>query len=149
MKNNQIENIATIMFNSGYNCSQAVLSTFAESLAFSKETAINLAAGFGAGMGRLQNTCGAVTGAYMAIGQYCGKIHENNKEVIEASYNLVQEFDKRFIEIHQTTQCKQLIHCDLKTEEGQAEFKQKNLKRDVCEVCVADAVTIVSELINN
>ena len=149
MKNSQLEKNAINLFNSGYNCSQAVLSSFAESLAFSKETAIHLAAGFGAGIGRLQNTCVAVTGAYMAIGRYCGKIHENNKEVIEASYSLVQEFNKKFTEIHQTKQCKQLIHCDLNTEEGQAEFKQKNLKRDVCEVCVADAVTIVSELISN
>ena len=50
-----------------YNCCQAVLIPFAEELGIDHETAYRLAAHFGGGM-RRQATCGAVTGALMALG---------------------------------------------------------------------------------
>ncbi len=44
------------------------LTVFADDLKFSKELAQKLAAGFGGGMGKQQETCGAVTGAIMVSG---------------------------------------------------------------------------------
>ena len=60
-------------FYSGYSCSQAVLSAYCEDLGLDKETAMKISCGFGAGMARLGATCGAVTGAYIAIGLKYGK----------------------------------------------------------------------------
>ena len=53
--------------NVHYNCAQAVLTPFAEELGIPTEQAVALAAHFGAGM-RMGSTCGAVTGALMALG---------------------------------------------------------------------------------
>ena len=59
---------AVATFKGGFNCSQAVLSVFCEELGLDKETAARIAGGFGGGIGHLGETCGAVTGAIMAMG---------------------------------------------------------------------------------
>ena len=61
------------MFRSGYVCSQAVFATFSEMLGLDKETALKIANGFGGGIARKQEICGAVSGAIMAIGLKYGK----------------------------------------------------------------------------
>ncbi len=55
-------------FKNGFNCSQSVLTAFAGDFDLDEVTALKVAGGFGAGMGRLMETCGAVSGAYMVLG---------------------------------------------------------------------------------
>lgn len=55
-------------FKKGMNCAQAVLSALGPRLGLDRETCVKIAAPFGAGMARAQKTCGAVTGALMALG---------------------------------------------------------------------------------
>lgn len=64
---------AAAYFNEGFSCSQAVVSSFSEDLGLHKETARTISCGFGAGMARTGNVCGAVTGAMMVIGLKYGK----------------------------------------------------------------------------
>lgn len=52
----------------GYNCSQAVTAALADQTPFTEEQLKNLAAGFCAGMGNLEATCGALIGAGMVAG---------------------------------------------------------------------------------
>lgn len=52
----------------GLNCAQAVLCTYADIAGIDEETAIRLAAPFGAGMGNMEGTCGAITGAGLVLG---------------------------------------------------------------------------------
>jgi C_GCAxxG_C_C family probable redox protein len=85
-----------------------------------EETALKISCGFGAGMGRAQETCGAVTGAYMVIGLKYGK----DKEKI---YSKVREFTEKFKTKYKTTNCKVLLDgCDFLTEEGQKRFKEES-----------------------
>ena len=62
---NQID-LALSRFAEGFNCSQAVFSSYAEGI--DEATALKIASGFGGGMGRMAETCGAVTGAMMVLG---------------------------------------------------------------------------------
>ena len=57
-------------FNTGCNCAQAVLSSFDDILNKEKDELLAVSSGFGGGMGKLQNTCGAVTGAFMVFSLY-------------------------------------------------------------------------------
>ena len=50
------------------NCAQTVITTFCEELGLDRAIALQVANGFGGGMGRTGRTCGAVTGAYMVLG---------------------------------------------------------------------------------
>jgi len=143
---NNTEKKALETFRAGLNCSQAVFSAYSEELGFDEKLALSVACGFGGGMGRLQETCGAVTGAYMAIGVISCKKYTDNKDRKEASYAMIQEFSKRFKTINKTTDCIDLLGVDLKTVEGNRIAKEKNLFGTICEKCISDSVRIVNEL---
>ena len=136
------ENIAT----SKMNCSQSVLTAFAEELGLSPLLARKLAIGFGGGMGRTGKTCGAVTGAYMVLGLKQDLKPENAQQVKERVYAMVNEFNRKFSEINGSTTCKDLLGCDLSTPEGSAKAKEKGLFTSLCPKFVRDAVEILERM---
>ncbi len=135
-------------FQSGFNCSQSVLSVFTPELGIDTATAMKLSSGFGAGMGRLGETCGAVTGAFMALSLKYGNSDPEEMSEKEEAYRKIQEFHARFLEIHKTSRCLELINCDLKTEEGQVYFQKNNLFEDVCMKCIQTSVGLLEEIMN-
>ena len=134
-------------FKSGLNCAQSVVAAFADDLHFKIDQALEMSAGFGAGMGRLQETCGAVTGAFMVLGMYNSRKYSDNKEIKEASYAMIQQYNKRFTAVHATTNCRSLLNCDLRTPEGQRQFQNNNLHEEVCEKCISTSVKIIEDLL--
>ena len=142
---NRSEN-AKDLFLSGYNCAQSVVLSFADDLKFSKELAQKMAAGFGGGMGKNQETCGAVTGAIMVLGMIKGEEVNNNDELKASAYGAVKDLTRDFVAAYKTTQCRELIGCDLNTPEGSAKFKEEKIMENVCAGCVKKAVQIVETL---
>ena len=51
-----------------YNCAQAVTHAFADQIPVEEETLKKLGAGYAAGMGCMESTCGALIGAVMVAG---------------------------------------------------------------------------------
>ncbi len=143
----QNEKSALESFRSGLNCSQAVLKAYCDRLNIDIDLAMNISCGFGGGMGRLQETCGAVTGAYMVLSVFNGKKFSDNKDKKEGAYSSIQMFSKRFKSIHGTTDCKSLLNCDLKTEEGLRFAKENRLFETICEQCISDSINIVEDLL--
>ena len=134
-------------FRSGLNCSQAVLTAYSDELNFDNSLALSVSCGFGGGMGRLQETCGAVTGSFMVLGIYnCNKFPENNERK-EETYSMIQKFSEKFRSLNGTTDCKSLLKCNLRTEQGQLFAKENNLFETVCEKCIADSIRIIDQLI--
>lgn len=133
-------------FNKGYNCAQSVFSAFSEESGIDEEQSRSIAAGFGGGFGRLQETCGAVTGVIMVIG--CRFFKSNqwpaSKEVI---YKKTVEFVEKFKQRNGTINCLELIGVNIGTEEGMRIAKEKNLFREKCEKYVKDACEILEEII--
>ena len=79
----------------GFNCSQAVFSTLAEPLGFDRSLALKIASPFGGGIGRTGETCGAVSGALMALGLQSG-YSEPDPQAKERVYALAREYMHRF-----------------------------------------------------
>ena len=52
----------------GYNCSQAVACTYCDLFGIDEETMFRVTEGLGAGMGNMDGTCGAVSGACVLAG---------------------------------------------------------------------------------
>ena len=133
-------------FSKGYNCAQSVFSAFSEESGIDEERSRSIAGGFGAGFGRLQETCGAVTGAIMVIG--CKFLKGNqwptSKEVI---YKKTREFVEKFKQRNGTINCLELIGVNLSTEEGMRIANEKNLFREKCVKYVKDACEILEEII--
>jgi len=136
------------MMAGGYNCAQSVLSAFCEDLNFDRETALKLATGFGAGMARRQEVCGAVSGGIMAIGLKFGRGLADEKAVAENTYLLVGEFMKRFSDKYGSCLCRVLLDgCDLMTENGRIFYKENDLSGKICRPCVAAAVGFLEDII--
>lgn len=139
---------AAATFGRGFNCAQSVLSACCEPYGMSREQALRVSCAFGAGMGRQGATCGAVTGAYMAIGLKYGKYREGDEAPKEKTYALTQEFARRFIERNGSMACRELLGLDLGTPEGAKTFKEKGYHASRCTKYVRDAAEIVAEMLD-
>jgi C_GCAxxG_C_C family probable redox protein len=134
------------MFRNDFNCSQAVFSSFAPDLNLDKDTALKIACGFGGGMGRMQNTCGAVTGAIMVLGLKFGKYREDDELARKKTYDAVIQFAEEFKRMNNTINCWELLGYDLNNENDRKIITEKNLSGTICEKCVGDAITILEKI---
>lgn len=115
--------IAVEKKQSGCNCAQAVLCTYADLAGIDEATAMHLAAPFGSGMGNMEGTCGAIVGAGLVLG------------LSSASTKQMRQVMNKFQERNGATQCKLL--------KG---IGTGNVLRE-CSDCVADAVEFLEEQI--
>lgn len=83
-------------FESGMNCAQSVFCAFLDVTGFEPEQALRLSSPFGAGIGRMRETCGAVSGACMVIGELYGYSDLNGTAQKAELYRFVQDFVGRF-----------------------------------------------------
>jgi len=134
-------------FKDGFNCSQAVFSTFAPLYDLDYKLALRVAGAFGGGMGSMGETCGAVTGSFMVIGLEHGKVNADDKISKGKTYRYVQEFTKRFEQKYGSIKCKILLGYDLNTEEGIKMAKEKGLFINFCPGLIEEAVDILEQLI--
>ena len=136
------ENQAAVeKFLAGYNCAQAVLFAYAPGLGLDGETSLKLATGFGAGMGRRGEVCGAVTGGILALGLKYGRGGRQDRSATEETYQKTLELMARFEERHGSCLCRVLLEgCDLRTAEGQQFFKEHDLLHKTCLECVRSVV---------
>ena len=143
MENDRVEQ-AVALFTGGMACSQAILATYGPLFGFDRDEAIRIARGFGGGMGRLSETCGAVTGAFMAISL---KFDGTDKQTKEDNYALMQEFARRFKSKHHSLDCTQLLDCDLGKPEDQAKFRELGRMQSHCICYVREAAQHLEELL--
>jgi C_GCAxxG_C_C family probable redox protein len=120
-------------FREGFNCAQSVIYSFADKLNLEQDQALRISNGFGGGMGRKQEVCGAVSGAIMVLGMMYGRGENEDREKQEKTYAKVREFIDKFEAKFKTVNCKSLLDgCELLTAEGQEMFKNNNLKEKCC-----------------
>jgi C_GCAxxG_C_C family probable redox protein len=140
--------LAAEKFLAGYNCAQAVVYSFCDDLRFDKDQALKLACGFGAGMARRQEVCGAISGGIIALGLKYGRGEGQDKALTGEMYRKVQELMTRFEARHGTCNCRTLLNgCDLNTPEGQQYFKDNDLLNVTCKGCVKTVVETVEGIL--
>jgi C_GCAxxG_C_C family probable redox protein len=135
-------------FKNRYNCSQSVLSVFAEELNLKKDTALKLASPFGSGIAYLQETCGAVTGALMVIGLKYGKGESGTDDDKTNAYKLSGQFLNEFKKRNGTVCCRELLDgLNMSTPEGIAKIMELDLFRLRCLNYIRDAVEITENIL--
>ena len=137
---------AAATFKEGFSCSQAVLGTYCEQFGLDKEQVYKISNGFGGGM-HLDQTCGAVTGAFMVIGLKYGRTRADDVEAKMKTAAMVVEFAKRFKARHGSIGCTELLGCDISTPEGLEEAKKKDLFKLACPQYVISAAEILDEML--
>ena len=109
---NQVEK-AVSCFMEGFTCGQAILSTYGTQFGLDRDLALKLATGLGGGLGCLGKTCGAVNGALMVLGLKFGRSKLEDIEAKEKTYEVVQDFIKRFEMINGSIVCRDLLGSDI------------------------------------
>lgn len=110
----------------GYNCCQAVTAALRDFTDLTEDQLVELSAGFGAGMGNMEGTCGALSGAVMAAGMLT---HGNG------TMRVARQMSEQFAQQCGSTICKYI--------KGVADGRV----RCSCDDCVQNAVRIFCEVL--
>ena len=132
-------------FSTGSGCAQSVALAFQDKVDLEEIQIKKVASSFGSGMGKLQMTCGALTGAYMVMGFLFPLA--NDKSEKERQYASVQELARRFEKVHGSIYCRKLLNCDFNSHEGEQFFLENDLKNRVCSRCIRTSISILEEML--
>lgn len=92
----------------GYNCAQAVACTYCDLVGCDEETMFRITESLGLGMGNMEGTCGAVSGACVLAGMKNSSANLEKPDSKAASYKLSKEILSQFKEKNQSVTCKEL-----------------------------------------
>ncbi len=137
-KQSKKQNEALERFHGPYNCCQSVILPWAEALGQAPESLAPLGAGFGGGMGRLQEACGAFTGGVMVLGAHFA----HDKELCyEKVRSLGEAVKKRF----GTLRCSGLLNIDMSDPDEYQKARRSGLFEEVCPRVIAFVTAFLEE----
>lgn len=131
----------------GYSCSQSILAAFSEDLGLAKETAFRVACGLGAGCARTGQLCGAVTGAYLAIGLKHGKVLPEDDIAREKTYSLISEFNLKFLGEYHSLNCTELTGYNLGKEGEYQKAADEKVFENICRGILEKSASILEEIL--
>ncbi len=137
------------LFMKGYTCAQAVVLAFEDITGLDRATAAKLSSGFGGGMGRMREVCGAVSGMFMVYDLVCGYAEPGDIESKKRVYADIRELAERFkSQSGGSIVCRELLAGVETTQGGDpeqrtAEYYQKR----PCPTLVALAADVLDEFL--
>lgn len=135
------------LFLAGYNCAQSVLMPFADLLGLTEEQAALVAVGFGGGMGRLRQNCGAYSALVMLCGTLFGSEGAGTERRAEV-YAQVQAVRRKFCETFGTDQCAELLGIPARACEPQPEARtQAYYDRRPCLRIVTESCGLMEKML--
>ena len=134
------------LFKEGFDCSQIVLAAVSDRLGMTKEQAYAVASCFGIGMAQ-GGTCGAASGAVMAIGLRYGNVRPGDMRTKSEVFAKRDEFIRRFEEMNGHIKCPDLLGRRVDTfDELMLLGATTDLFKDCRRYCV-NAVKILEEML--
>ena len=151
----RVEKARRLFKEGGYNCCQAVVLAYNDIFGLEDELAASLSSGFGGGMGRMREVCGAVSGMVMLAGMIRPASDPTVKDWRTANYALVQDMAGEFKKINGSIVCKELLglvpmgSCSPAPKESPepSDRTPEYYKKRPCEEMVGIAACIVGERI--
>jgi C_GCAxxG_C_C family probable redox protein len=143
-----IEEVAKRNFDSGFNCAESTLAAVKDGLGARGRAGDpvipRIATGFGGGISRNGDVCGAIIGGVMAISLALGR--DKSEQSREPCYRAVDRFYNDFRIRFGSCKCRELTNTNLKTAEGAMIYKTE-VHTDVCLPLVAWAAKRASDII--
>ncbi len=96
-------------FMDGCNCAQAVFLAFADRYGIDEKTALLLSSGFGGGMGRMREVCGAFSGMVMVCGMETGTADLTDGVQKAINYQTVRRLAEQFKAENGALYCRELL----------------------------------------
>lgn len=140
------------LFKSGFNCSQAVAAAFSDMIGMSEETAAKLVSGFGGGVGRMREVCGAVSGMAFVISALYGYGDPEKAGAEKAKlYERVQECALEFKSQNGSIVCRELLGLSKNSEISPVpqERNKEYFQKRPCAELVEMAAKILENYINS
>lgn len=127
--------LAISLHDQKYNCAQSVACAFADEIGVDKKVLFRACEGLGLGMGGMDGTCGAISGAVVLAGFKNSDGNIDNPSTKASTYQLSKALLDKFAEKNQATRCRDLKGVDTGT-----------VLRS-CPGCIEDAVELVQEVL--
>ena len=136
------------LFENGYNCAQAVFCAFEDVTGFPREAALRFSAGFGGGMGRLREVCGAVSGMTMVLSCVLASEDPNDAQKKKELYAVIQKAAGEFKAENGSYICRELLGLGEGASEPQPEKRTATYyKKRPCSELVKCAAEITEKII--
>ncbi|MGC8837589.1 MAG: C-GCAxxG-C-C family protein [Anaerolineae bacterium] len=123
-----------------YGCAETTYMVLAEAFGLGETPDPSVAMALNGGVAWWGGTCGAVTGAALAVGQLAGRRFPDHKEAKRAARQILSQYMEAFQREWGAVDCLTLVGCDIRTEEGHRAFIEQGLWRDTCMRQIAFAV---------
>ncbi|MBI2844564.1 MAG: C_GCAxxG_C_C family protein [Armatimonadetes bacterium] len=146
MDNRPAAEIASEMFAQKLNCTESVLTGLVREFDLDCSCAPRIATAFGGGIAGQGETCGALTGAMMALGLKFGREQGDDNDSKAIAYGKVRQLFSEFEKVFGTCRCFDLIGIDLTTPEGLEKAFEINLHENICPDFVRFAAEAAAKL---
>lgn len=127
--------LALSLHNQKYNCAQSVACAFASDIEVDPQILFRICEGFGLGMGCMNGTCGAISGAIAILSLKNSDGNLSAPATKASTYLLSKMLMQKFAERNSATICRDLKGVDT-----------GNMLRS-CNGCIEDAVEILEEIL--
>jgi C_GCAxxG_C_C family probable redox protein len=137
-------------FLSGYNCAQSTAAAFAAECGLEVEAVLTMMSGFGAGLGGLRETCGAVSAMAYVAGLQMGAYAPDDIESKRRLYDRIKEMVQAFVEQHGTICCGELLEREAcQAASNPSKRTPEYYAERPCARLVATAAEIISKISTN
>ena len=129
----------------GYNCAQAVIGAYADTIGIDEQAAFSIGAGFGGGAGTGE-LCGAISGAVMVLGLLTPVDPEDPVGSKQRTTALSKAFQKRFAEKFGYLRCHDLLRNPTQASDATPAAQAMGVTHH-CRLMIVTAVEIVEEML--
>ena len=138
--------IAVKLFNEGFNCAQAVLSSHSEDYGLDTTLAKKIGCAFGGGLANNGEICGAVVGALILIGLKYGQYIEVDIDSKENTKKITNIYIQNFKKEYGTIICRELLKYDISIKEEAQKARETGVFKTLCPLFVKKSVELVEEI---
>jgi len=128
-------------------CSEAVLMALSECLGVSSKIIPRIATGFGAGIGRKGEVCGALSGGVMGLGLRFGRSTAEEEDGERRPYWFSTKFAARFREQLGHVRCEDLLGLDLSRVEDVQTYHERGLWETTCRDIIKVATRLAYDIL--
>ena len=135
------------IYTQRFNCSQSLFVAFRDTDLIDERTALKLATVFGAGVACTGGTCGAVSGALMAISMKHGRWEVESVDAKIKTYQLGRQFMDEFRKRNGSCVCEQLLGMNIGVPENMAKAQATGIFETTCYDLVRSAAEILDRIL--
>lgn len=131
----------------GFLCSEAVLLALSEAQNIKSEIIPRIATGFGAGISRHGEVCGALSGAVMGLGLRFGRSQVSETPQDTSPYQFGQTMVNLFASRFGHIRCRDILDLDISSDEGVKKYREQNLWESKCRELIRIATELAFDLL--